>query len=36
MSDPIAPWNDPDDDATTPREPDYDENHDREAEDRQP
>lgn len=32
MSDPLAPWNDPDDDDTTPREPDYDENYDRAAE----
>lgn len=32
MSDPNAPWNDPDDDDTTPREPDYDENYDRAAE----
>lgn len=32
MSDPDAPWNDPDDDATE-FEPDFDERHDRDAED---
>ena len=34
MSDPDAPWNEPDDDAPE-HEPDYDESHDREAEDDQ-
>lgn len=32
MSDQLAPWNEPDDDDTKPHEPDYDENHDRAAE----
>lgn len=32
MSDPDAPWNEPDDDAPE-HEPDYDESHDRDAED---
>lgn len=32
MSDPLAPWNDPDEDEPTPPEPDYDENYDRAAE----
>jgi len=32
MSDPDAPWNEPDDDAPE-FEPDFDERHDRDAED---